>query len=53
MLEPSEEELYVQAEPVNDEGQDPAYLAEPGKEPSKIPLMSYYFTKHVLFSKIK
>ena len=53
MLEPSEEELYGQAEPMHDEGQDPAYLAEPGKPPSKIPLMSDYFTKNVLFSRIK
>ena len=53
MLELSEEELYVQAEPVNKEGQDPAYLAKPGKPPSKIPLMSYYFTKHVLVFKNK
>ena len=53
MIEPSEEELYEQAEPMNEEGQDPAYLAEPGKPPSKNSLMSYYFTKHVLFSKIK
>ena len=41
------------AEVVNDEGQDPVYFAEPGKPPSNNLLMSYYFTKHVLFSKIK
>ena len=53
ILEPSEEELCLQAESVKDEGQDPAYLAEPGKPPSKTPLMSYYFTKHDSFSKTK
>ena len=53
LLEPSEEETCVQAEPVTEEEQEPVYFAEPGKPPSKNPLMSYYFTKHVLFSKIK
>ena len=53
LLEPSEEETCVQAEPVTEEEQEPVYFAEPGKPPSKHPLMSYYFTKHVLFSKIK
>ena len=53
MLEPSEEELNMQAEPVTDEGQDPVYFAEPGKPPSKIPLRSYYFTKHDFFFKNK
>ena len=56
MLEPSKEELYVQAEPVNDEGQDPAYLAEP---PSKTPYVVLFYKAcfvfknkimHVLFS---
>ena len=53
LLEPSEEEPYVQAESVIEEEQEPAYLAEPGKPPSKNSFMSHYFTKHVLFSKIK
>ena len=53
LLEPIEEETYVQAEPVTEEEPEPVYFAELGKPPSKIPLMSYYFTKHVLFSKIK
>ena len=53
LLEPSEEETCVQAEPVTEEEQEPVYFAEPGKPPSKPSLMSYYFTKHVLFSKIK
>ena len=53
LLEPSEEEPYVQAESVIEEEQEPVYFAEPGKPPSKNSLMSYYFTKHVLFSKIK
>ena len=47
------------ADVVIDEGQDPEYLAEPGKPPSKNSFMSYYFYKacfvfkdkimHVLF----
>ena len=41
------------AEVVNDEKQDPVYFAEPGKPPSKTPLMSYYFPKHVLIFKNK
>ena len=53
ILEPSKEEPYVQAESVIEEEQEPAYFAEPGKPPSKNSLLSYYFTKHVLFSKIK
>ena len=52
-LEPSEEETYVQAESVIEEEQEPVYFAEPGKPPSKNSFMSHYFTKHVLFSKIK
>ena len=43
LLEPSEEEPYVQAESVIEEEQELAYFAEPGKPPSEIPLMSYYF----------
>ena len=53
LIEPSEEETYVQAESVIEEEQEPVYFAELGKPPSKNSLMSYYFTKHVLFSKIK
>ena len=53
LLEPSEEEPYVQAETVIEEEHEPAYFAEPGKPPSKTPLMSYYFTKHDSFSKTK
>ena len=53
LLEPSEEETCVQAEPVTEEEQEPVYFAEPGKPPSKNSLMSYYFPKHDLFSKIK
>ena len=59
LLEPSEEEPYVQAESVIEEEQEPAYFAEPIKPPSKNPLMSYLFYKacfvfknkimHVLF----
>ena len=52
-IEPSEEETYVQAESVIEEEQEPVYFAEPGKPPSKNSLMSFYFTTHVLFSKIK
>ena len=51
ILEPSEEEPYVQAESVIEEEQEPVYFAESGKPPSKTPLMSYYFTKHVFFQK--
>ena len=40
LIEPSEEETYVQAEPVIEEEQEPVYFAEPGKPPSKTPLMS-------------
>ena len=40
-------------ETVNEEEPDQGYFAEPGKPPSKTPPMSYYFTKHVLFSKNK
>ena len=53
LIEPSEEETYVQAESVIEEEQEPVYFAEPGKPPPKNSLMSYYFIKHVLFSKIK
>ena len=38
IVEACEEEQYVGAEAVIDEGQDPEYLAEPGKPPSKTPL---------------
>ena len=38
LLEPSEEETYVQAETVTEEEQEPVYFAEPGKPPSKHPL---------------
>ena len=51
ILEPSEEELYVQAEPVNDERQDPAYLAEPDKPPSKIPLCPIILQSMFCFQK--
>ena len=51
MLKPSEEELYVQAEPVIDEGQDPAYLDEPGKPPSKTPLCPTIFQSMICFQK--
>ena len=51
-IEPSEE-VYLQAESVIEEEQESVYFAEPGKPPSKNSFMSYYFTKHVLFSKIK
>ena len=51
MLEPSEEELYVQAEPVNEEGQDPACLAEPRKPPSKTPLCPIILQSMFCFQK--
>ena len=38
LIEPSEEETYVQAESVIEEEQEPVYFAEPGKPPSKTPL---------------
>ena len=35
LIEPSEEETYVQAESVIEEEQESVYFAEPGKPPSK------------------
>ena len=40
-------------ETVNEEEPVQGYFVEPGKPPSKNPLMSYYFPKHVLIFKNK
>ena len=51
LLEPSEEEPYVQAESVIEEEQEPAYLAEPGKPPSKTPLCPIILQSMFCFQK--
>ena len=51
LLEPSEEEPYVQAESVIEEEQEPTYFAEPGKPPSKNSFMSHYLQSMFCFQK--
>ena len=51
LLEPSEEETYVQAETVTEEEQEPVYFAEPGKPPSRIPLCPIILQSMVCFRK--
>ena len=51
LLEPSEEEPYVQAESVIEEEPEPAYLAEPGKPPSKTPLCPIILQSMFCFQK--
>ena len=50
-IEPSEEETYVQAEPVIEEEQEPVYFAEPGKPPSKTLLCPIIFQSMFCFQK--
>ena len=51
IIEPSEEETYVQAEPVIEEEPEPVYFAEPGKPPSKTPLCPIILQSMFCFQK--
>ena len=51
LIEPSEEETYVQAESVIEEEQELVYFAEPGKPPSKTPLCPIILQSMFCFQK--